>query len=70
MLAGHPEFKGSLWHEYVGVLRDFTDILSGRRPNAPRPNGPDGLAASELVAATYARERADRPHPRQEAPPV
>ncbi|WP_371574581.1 Gfo/Idh/MocA family protein [Streptomyces sp. NBC_01314] len=64
MLAGHPEFKGSLWHEYVGVLRDFTDILAGRRPNDP-----GGLAALELVTATYARERADRPRrPRQEAP--
>ncbi|MGP4043628.1 Gfo/Idh/MocA family protein [Streptomyces sp. 2A115] len=63
MLAGHPEFKGSLWHEYVGVLRDFTDILSGRRPNDP-----GGLATLELVAATYARERAGRPRPRQEAP--
>jgi predicted dehydrogenase len=61
MLAGHPEFKGSLWHEYVGVLRDFTDVLSGRRPNRP-----DGLAALELVAATYAYEGLARPHPRQE----
>jgi hypothetical protein len=65
MLAGHPEFKGSLWHEYVGVLRDFADILSGRRPNDL-----DGLAASELVAAAYAHERPGRPHPRQEEPPV
>jgi predicted dehydrogenase len=65
MLTGHPEFKGSLWHEYVGVLRDFTDVLSGRRPDTP-----DGLAAVELVAATYARERFERPRPRQEAPQV
>lgn len=65
MLAGHPEFKGSLWHEYEGVLRDFADILSGRHPNEP-----DGLAASELVAATYAYERRGRPRPGQEAPPV
>lgn len=61
MLAGHPEFKGSLWHEYVGVLRDFTDVLSGRRPNRP-----DGLAALELVAATYACEDLAHPRPRQE----
>jgi predicted dehydrogenase len=61
MLAGHPEFKGSLWHEYVGVLRDFTDVLSGRRTN-----GPDGLAALELVAATYAHERLGRPRTGQE----
>ncbi|MFF8227400.1 Gfo/Idh/MocA family protein [Streptomyces caelestis] len=61
MLAGHPEFKGSLWHEYVGVLRDFTDVLSGRRTN-----GPDGLAALELVAAAYAHERLGRPRTGQE----
>ncbi|MFH8659220.1 Gfo/Idh/MocA family protein [Streptomyces afghaniensis] len=61
MLAGHPGFKGSLWHEYVGVLEDFTGVLSGRRPNCP-----DGLAALELVAATYACEGAARSHPRQE----
>ncbi|WP_409473932.1 Gfo/Idh/MocA family protein [Streptomyces sp. HC307] len=63
MLAGHPEFKGSLRHEYVGVLRDFTDVLSGRRRNDP-----DGLAALELVAATYAYERIGRSRPRQEVP--
>ncbi|MER6714968.1 MULTISPECIES: Gfo/Idh/MocA family oxidoreductase [unclassified Streptomyces] len=65
MLAGHREFKGSLWHEYVGVLRDFTDVLAGRRANEP-----DGLAALELVAAAYAHEGAGRPRirhrPRQE----
>jgi predicted dehydrogenase len=55
MLAGHPEFKGSLWHEYVGVVQDFTDVLSGRRTNDP-----GGLAALELVAATYAYERLGR----------
>ncbi|WP_030265666.1 Gfo/Idh/MocA family protein [Streptomyces violens] len=66
MLAGHPEFKGSLWHEYVGVLRDFTDVLAGRR-TAGHPPGPDGLAALELVADTYAHERADRTRSGQEA---
>lgn len=52
MLAGHPEFKGSLWHEYEGVLRDFTDVLSGRRV----PARDEGLAALELVADCYAYE--------------
>ncbi|MFC6066622.1 Gfo/Idh/MocA family protein [Streptomyces ochraceiscleroticus] len=66
MLAGHPEFKGSLWHEYVGVLRDFTDVLAGRRTAGP-PHGPDGLAALELVADTYAHERAGRSPSQQEA---
>ncbi|MFE6197574.1 Gfo/Idh/MocA family protein [Streptomyces sp. NPDC057838] len=63
MLAGHREFKGSLWHEYVGVLRDFTDVLSGRRANEP-----DGLAALELVAASYASARAGRSRMRTEVP--
>jgi predicted dehydrogenase len=47
MLDGHPGFKGSLWHEYVGVLRDFD-----RRIRAPRtPDG--GLAALRFVRAAY-----------------
>ncbi|GAA0272658.1 hypothetical protein GCM10009527_081360 [Actinomadura nitritigenes] len=47
MLDGHPGFKGSLWHEYVGVLRDFD-----RRVRAPRtPDG--GLAALRFVRAAY-----------------
>lgn len=53
MLAGHPEFKGSLWHEYEGVLRDFTDVLAGRRT----PARDEGLAALELVADCYAYGR-------------
>lgn len=69
MLAGHVEFKGSLWHEYVGVLRDFTDVLA-RRPTVGSPHGPDGLAALELVADTYAHERAGRgPSPQEAARP-
>ncbi|MFE9452231.1 Gfo/Idh/MocA family protein [Streptomyces sp. NPDC006739] len=70
MLAGHPEFKASLWHEYAGVLRDFTDVLAGRRANAP--NAADGLAALELVAAVYAHERGGGtgPRPGQEVSPA
>ncbi|MDI3389899.1 Gfo/Idh/MocA family oxidoreductase [Streptomyces sp. B-S-A8] len=75
MLAGHTEFKGSLWHEYVGVLDDFVRTVS---PTATRTRtatatatatapGPDGLAVAELVAACYARADHDSPHP-QEAP--
>ncbi|MEU2875392.1 Gfo/Idh/MocA family oxidoreductase [Streptomyces sp. NPDC007070] len=52
MLAGHPEFKGSLWHEYVGVLGDFVSAV--RDGGLPHP-APDGLAVAELVAACYAR---------------
>ncbi|NDZ81090.1 Gfo/Idh/MocA family oxidoreductase [Streptomyces sp. SID10853] len=71
MLAGHTAFKGSLWHEYVGVLRDFTAQLAqpSRRSRTSRPgdpvpgaHAPDGLAALELVAATYAQEHEGGPH--------
>ncbi|QUH03303.1 Gfo/Idh/MocA family oxidoreductase [Saccharopolyspora erythraea] len=51
MLAGHPEFKSSLWHEYAGILDDFSDTLA-----APR-TGDGGLAALELVEAAYRAER-------------
>ncbi|MER5781925.1 Gfo/Idh/MocA family oxidoreductase [Streptomyces mobaraensis] len=52
MLAGHPAFKQSLWHEYAGVLRDFATAV---RAGEDRSEG--GLAALELVAETYRRER-------------
>ncbi|MFF3937346.1 Gfo/Idh/MocA family protein [Streptomyces phaeofaciens] len=55
MLAGHPEFKGSLWHEYVGVLTDFDTRLRAGRDAAG-----DGLAALELVDAVYRAEGAVR----------
>lgn len=53
MLSGHPGFKASLWHEYVGVLQDFAQALS---PGTHREDG--GLAALALVDATYRSERA------------
>jgi predicted dehydrogenase len=49
MLQGHAEFKGSLWHEYVGVLRAFAAALS-----SGRERGDDGLAVARLVEDTYA----------------
>ncbi|OXM72316.1 MULTISPECIES: Gfo/Idh/MocA family protein [Amycolatopsis] len=57
MLAGHPGFKESLWHEYAGVLGAFTAAVAG----GSRDDG--GLAALELVEQTY--HRANR---YQEAP--
>ncbi|MFF9804524.1 Gfo/Idh/MocA family protein [Streptomyces coeruleorubidus] len=55
MLAGHPEFKGSLWHEYVGVLTDFhARLRTGQDPSS------GGLAALELVDAVYRAEGAVR----------
>lgn len=55
LLAGHTDFKGSLWHEYAGIVADFANVL---RDGAGTGN--DGLAALELVAATY---RAAAKHP-------
>jgi predicted dehydrogenase len=61
MLAGYSRFKGSLWHEYEGVLVDFALAVSSRHPRAD-----GGLAATELVEATYRAERVYRaPLPRR-----
>lgn len=51
MLAGHQGFKGSLWHEYVGVVTHFGEVLSAK---AQPMDG--GLPALELVCATYRAE--------------
>jgi predicted dehydrogenase len=53
MLAGYPAFKSSLAHEYVGVLREFGEVLRGERTTWP-----NGLATLELVGEVYAAERA------------
>ncbi|MFC8349602.1 Gfo/Idh/MocA family protein [Streptomyces sp. NPDC057280] len=53
MLAGYPAFKSSLAHEYVGVLREFGEVLRGERTSWP-----DGLATLELVGQVYAAESA------------
>ncbi|MGH3888058.1 MAG: Gfo/Idh/MocA family protein [Pseudonocardiaceae bacterium] len=52
MLRGYPGFKSSLWHEYLGILRDFEQALA---PGERRVDG--GLAALALVDATYRAER-------------
>ncbi|MBB5802345.1 putative dehydrogenase [Saccharothrix ecbatanensis] len=53
MLAGFDEFKGSLWHEYTGVLHDFAHAV------ALGPAWRDGgLAALDLVDEAYRREGA------------
>ncbi|MEU6148771.1 Gfo/Idh/MocA family oxidoreductase [Actinosynnema sp. NPDC047251] len=52
LLAGHREFRGSLWHEYEGVLADFARVVRvGGRPDG-------GLAALSLVDEAYRREHA------------
>ncbi len=48
MLAGHSEFKGSLWHEYVGVLADFE-----RRVRDGLVEDPGGPSALRLVGDAY-----------------
>ncbi|GAB3444351.1 Gfo/Idh/MocA family protein [Actinophytocola sediminis] len=53
MLAGYPEFKQSLAHEYVGVLAHFSESLTSTSACDPSA---DGLAALELVNAVYSRE--------------
>jgi predicted dehydrogenase len=51
MLGGHTEFKGSLWHEYVGILDEFVRLV-----RAGEPGSRGGLAALELVHAAYDAE--------------
>lgn len=55
MLRGHPGFKNSLWHEYVGILKDFE-----RAPPSSEHRADAGLAALALVDATYRAERLGR----------
>jgi predicted dehydrogenase len=51
LLAGHPGFKQSLWHEYRGVVAEFADlVVTGRRASG------GGLAALALVEASYGME--------------
>jgi predicted dehydrogenase len=52
MLRGYPGFKNSLWHEYLGILRDFERALAS---GEHRVDG--GLAALALVEVTYRIER-------------
>lgn len=52
MLAGYPAFKGSLTHEYAGVLTEFAEVVGGLRTVWP-----DGLRALELVTDVYEAER-------------
>ena len=55
LLAGHPGFKASLWHEYVGVLGDFERAIP-----AGGTHRDGGLPALELVHAAYRAERPSR----------
>jgi predicted dehydrogenase len=53
MLAGYPGFKDSLWHEYAGILAEFSRTI-----RAPLRDGDGGLAALSLVDGVYRAERA------------
>lgn len=55
MLAGHPGFKDSLWHEYRGVLAAFERcVLYGTR------DGDGGLPALRFVEDVYGKAGAER----------
>lgn len=54
-LAGVDEFKGSLWHEYAGILADFA-----ARVRTGDDYGDDGLIALELVTAAYRAAEVER----------
>jgi predicted dehydrogenase len=51
LLAGHPGFKQSLWHEYRGVIAEFAGLVLG----GGRACG-GGLAALALVESCYRLE--------------
>lgn len=51
MLAGHPGFKASLWHEYEEVLTEFASFAARRA--RPGRDAHGGLPALELVEAAY-----------------
>ncbi|WNM30766.1 Gfo/Idh/MocA family oxidoreductase [Streptomyces sp. Li-HN-5-11] len=51
MLAGHPGFKASLWHEYEALLMEFASLAGRRAPVGPGAHG--GLPALESVEAAY-----------------
>jgi predicted dehydrogenase len=52
LLAGHPGFKQSLWHEYRGVVAEFAELVAtGRRVSGP------GLASLALVESCYELEK-------------
>jgi predicted dehydrogenase len=49
LLSGSKKFKGSLWHEYDGVMRDFARKLKLRK-HLPDTNN---IAAMQLVEMIY-----------------
>lgn len=55
MLHGHSGFKGSLWHEYIGVLDQLDRVLT-----RGRPEDDGGLPALKLVTSTYGAAKSDR----------
>ncbi|HEX5543516.1 MAG TPA: Gfo/Idh/MocA family oxidoreductase [Micromonospora sp.] len=53
MLDGYDEFKGSLWHEYIGIFADFTEAVRQRADRAR-----EGVLMLELVHEAYRAEAA------------
>jgi predicted dehydrogenase len=50
MLAGFPAFKSSLFHEYKGVLADFSECI-----NAGIGRGEQGIDSVQLVTQCYSK---------------
>ncbi len=50
MLSRSREFKGSLWHEYERLLKDFAESVK-----TGRDHGEKGLEAQKTIANCYAR---------------
>lgn len=48
LLRDYPGFKGSLWHEYLGVLRDFAEALSAGEHRADGGLPRAGLGRGDL----------------------
>ncbi|MDH6138147.1 putative dehydrogenase [Kitasatospora sp. GP30] len=63
LLAGHPGFKESLWHEYRGILTAFGAALDD--PSAHRDGGAHAL---DLVHAAYRTADTAATHPATRVP--
>jgi predicted dehydrogenase len=55
-LEGFDEFKGSLWHEYEGIVADFLEHIRAKRSDADA-----GCDAVRLVEAAYQKEHCNAP---------
>ncbi|MBV7671065.1 Gfo/Idh/MocA family oxidoreductase [Streptomyces halstedii] len=61
LLADHPGFKGSLWHEYEGILAEFAGLRAAGAAAVSGDGASGGLACLELTAAAYVLEETGPP---------